>query len=341
MSLARFWYVACESGELGSSQPRGLQILDEWIVCFRDSRGQPVAFPDRCLHRCGRLSRGRVREGELTCGYHGWTYDGAGRVVSLPAEGGRGPAEAKNLRTTPYETCEQDGYVYIKLEAGGPDKPYSLPSYRKRGHQSIRLVHDFENTVTNCVENFIDVPHTAFVHEGIFRSEKGECLKARVIRQGGEVHVTYLNEGRNLGSFSWFLNPGRKPVHHTDSFLMPNITHVVYRVGEGRRIAYDITSQSVPMTPRTTRVYTDITYRFGILSRLARPLARRQARRVIRQDIDELNAQMEVIEKFDGRFIDSPADRIHKLVSQIRDTLEKGGDPDDLPDHESTISFWV
>lgn len=320
-------------------------MLDEWIVCFRDGEGNAAAFPDRCLHRCGRLSRGSVTDdGELKCPYHGWQYDGSGRVVNLPSEGGREAAANKNLRTRPYETREQDGYVYVRLAApedGFDTEPFAMSHWRKPGWQNLRLVHDFGNTVTNCVENFIDVPHTAFVHHGIFRKESSQRLEAEVERNNGEVHFRYRNEKDNLGSFSWFLNPNGDPVHHTDSFLMPNITHVVYRVGTGQRVEYLITSQSVPMTDATTRVHTDLTFRFGAWSWLARPFARRQAKRVIRQDIEELDAQMEVIRKYGQRFIDTPADRIHHLVTEIRESLACGEDPRQLPTTRETIAFWV
>jgi phenylpropionate dioxygenase-like ring-hydroxylating dioxygenase large terminal subunit len=345
-SLHQFWYVACESRDLKRARPHSACILDEWIVCFRDEHGRPVAFPDRCLHRCGRLSRGSVEGGLLRCPYHGWQYDAEGRVVTIPSEGGAVAAAQKKLATKRYETREQDGYVYVRLEpdeksGDGGGEPFSMPHYRERGWQNIRLVHDFENNVTNCVENFIDIPHTAYVHHGIFRKEARQKLDAEIVRRNGEVHVTYANESTNLGSFSWFLNPRGEAVHHTDSFYLPNITHVVYRVGSGARVEYLITSQSVPMTAESTRVYTDITYRFGIWSRLARPIARRQAKAVIRQDIDELNAQMDVIRKYGSRFIDSPADLIHKMIAQIRKSLEKGEDPRALPEERHSISFWV
>jgi len=339
---SQYWYIACESQRLATKHPVSAQILDQWIVCFRDQQGRPVAFPDRCLHRCGRLSRGSVGNGELTCSYHGWTYDGTGHVVCIPSEGGRAAASQKQFRTTPYGVCECDGYVYVRLDNSVTSiEPFPMPHYHERGWQNLRLVHDFQNTVANCVENFIDVPHTAFVHPGIFRANRGSAIDVTVLRRNGQVHVTYKNEVDNLGSYTWFLNPHREPVRHTDSFFVPNVTHVAYSIGNGERVAYLITSQSVPTTAKSTRVYTDITYRFGRLSWLARPIARRQAKKVIQQDVDELNEQMKVIDKYGQRFIDSPADRIHKLVSQICDALERGEDPTELPDHESSLTFWV
>lgn len=338
----QYWWVACESSTLKTSSPRGARNLDEWVVLFRGRDGRPSAFRDRCLHRCGRLSRGTVREGELRCGYHGWTYSPEGQVVSIPSEGGRETARKTLPRTRPFPTRERDGYVYVRLDdAGEIPEPFPMPHYGEKGWQNLRLVHDFGNNLSNCVENFIDVPHTAYVHRGIFRKEQGEPIRAGITRKNGEVHVTYRDERENLGSFSWFLNPRGEEVYHTDSFYSPNITHVVYRIGDGRRVAYYITSQSVPLSPEKTRVYTDITFRFDRFSRLARPIAWFQAKRVIRQDIIELEAQMEVIRKYGSSFIDSPADTIHRLVSEIHEAIERGDNPGQLVDHESEITFWV
>ena len=73
---------------------------------------------------------GRVSRGELTCSYHGWTYDGDGKVVSIPSEGGREAAVSKNLATRCFETREQDGYVYLRPESG-PDaiEPFPMPHW--------------------------------------------------------------------------------------------------------------------------------------------------------------------------------------------------------------------
>ncbi|HUF63537.1 MAG TPA: Rieske 2Fe-2S domain-containing protein [Verrucomicrobiales bacterium] len=340
IDCGQFWYVACPSEWLTANRSVSVTLLDQWIVCFRDSAGRPAALPDRCLHRCGRLSRGTVHRGLLRCPYHGWKYDESGRVVEIPSAGESHIALHSKLSTPRYDTREQDGYVYVRLtQPLAPIEPFPMPHYRESGWQNIRLVHDFASTITHCVENFIDIPHTAYVHHGIFRKESRQMLEAEIRRSNGEVHVSYKNESRNIGSFGWLLNPRGGPVQHTDSFFMPNITHVAYRIGS--RVEYLITSQSVPITGESTRVFTDITFRFGIWSRIARPFARRQARRVIRQDIDELNAQMEVIRKHPAPFVDTPADFIHKMISQIREAIARGDDPRLLPEITRTVTFWV
>ncbi|KRC01210.1 hypothetical protein ASE11_06180 [Hydrogenophaga sp. Root209] len=35
---------------------------------------------DRCCHRTARLSKGRCKDGNIQCGYHGWVYNRSGRA---------------------------------------------------------------------------------------------------------------------------------------------------------------------------------------------------------------------------------------------------------------------
>lgn len=331
----QYWYIVAESGELKRDTPLSRQVLDEWLVCFRDERGKPVILKDRCLHRSARLSKGTVKNGQITCPYHGWVYNGCGKVVCIPAEGGACQSKAQ---IKPFDVCEQDGYVYVRLEES-QNTPYPMPNFQKKGWANVRLQNRFFNTVANCVENFIDIPHTVFVHEGIFREPSNAGIQAQIIREKGEVHVSYENESKNLGSFSWFLNPKGKKILHTDSFIKPNVTHVAYTLPSGWQ--YLITSQSVPVSDKETLVYTDITYNFGVWTPFAKWIVKRQAQKVIDQDIEILNQQMEVLEKYKDPFYNTKPDLIHKYVSEILDAIADGKDPNALPDKNKEVTFYV
>jgi phenylpropionate dioxygenase-like ring-hydroxylating dioxygenase large terminal subunit len=344
MDFKDFWYITAESKELKPNRVLSRRILDEWIALFRDEGGTPVAIEDRCLHRCARLSKGRVTAGRLECAYHGWTYDGRGSVVSVPSEGPDGP-KSRHRRARSFEVCEQDDYVYVRLidemnrtDAAGIE-PFKIPYYKTNGWASIRLRNRFQNNVTNCAENFVDIPHTVFVHPKIFRVSRQERFTAHVKRRGGSVIVSYQNERANLGIFSWFLNPDGREITHTDSFHMPNVTSVDYIFGENRR--FIITSQSVPVTDEETLVFTDLTYNYGIWNTIARPVIRRQAQMIIDQDIAILADQMETIKKYGASFCNTEADVIHVLIESIRNELGKGADPRLLPEKEHEIEFWV
>ncbi len=335
-----FWYVVAESRELTRTAPLARSVLDEWLVVFRDENGHAVVMQDRCAHRHGRLSRGTVNAGCVQCPYHGWTYEKGGMVVAVPAEG---PAYQKveSRRVKSYAAVEQDGYIYVRLaeKPGLEVTPFSMPHHQDKGYRTVRLQNRFNNTVTNCVENFIDIPHTVFVHPGIFRSSRQQRFEATVERKGGSVRVSYRKETNNLGWFSWFLNPGGREIQHIDSFHMPNVTSVEYVFGPRRH--FFITSQSVPVNDRQTLVYTDLTYNYGIWNSVAAPLVRWQGQAIIDQDLEALASQTEVVEKYGEKFANTQADSIHLFVESIRNAIARGRDPRTLPDRSLEIVFYV
>ena len=340
MDYRSFWYTVAEARALRPGVALGAQLLGQPLALFRDETGKAVALEDRCLHRAAPLSIGRVRSGRLQCAYHGWTYAGTGCVVHVPSEGAQRLKNAKRCARS-FAVCEVDDYVYVRLSGApaGELPPFRIPHYRAPGWATIRLQNTFQNNVTNCVENFVDIPHTAFVHPRIFRVTRNERLTAQVTRHQGSVTVEYRNDRANFGLFSRFLNPRRREIRHTDAFHMPNVTSVDYDFGPRRR--FIITSQSVPISDDETRVYTDLTYNYGAWNRLARPIIRRQAQTIINQDIEILNQQMLSIKKFGAQFSNTAADVIHVLIETIRNELAEGRDPRGLPDKRHEIEFWV
>ena len=335
--LRNFWYILAESWELKASAPLSRELLGEHLVLYRDSEGKPVILPDRCLHRCGKLSKGRVAQGNLHCPYHGWVYGAEGKVVEIPSEGCK---PIHNLGHTPCSVIEQEGYIYVCLKPH-PDfpRPYSIPHYGSSIWKNYRMQNRFQASVTNCVENFIDVPHTAFVHEGIFRKSLGHAVETRVKREKGMVEIEYRKESSNIGSMSWFLNPSKGEIIHIDRFIMPNITHVIYRFPSGWE--YLITSQSIPVRSDLTLVYTDITYNLGFWTPFAGWMIKHQAQKTILQDMEVLKDQQDVIARSGNKFTNMPCDIIHRLISEIRDALEHGIDPRTLPDKTREITFFV
>jgi nitrite reductase/ring-hydroxylating ferredoxin subunit len=78
------WYAV----EYDAAVPAG-RVIDvpfwrQSIAVFRGSDGKLRALENRCAHRQLKLSYGDVTDCTLTCAYHGWSYDEAGRVVKIP-----------------------------------------------------------------------------------------------------------------------------------------------------------------------------------------------------------------------------------------------------------------
>src|SRR3546814_20011052 len=58
--------------------------MGEDLVLFLDAEGHPEALADRCCHRTAKLSKGWCANGNIVCGYHGWTYDRDGKCARNP-----------------------------------------------------------------------------------------------------------------------------------------------------------------------------------------------------------------------------------------------------------------
>ena len=205
--LVENWYVACLSHELGQKKPLGRMIYDRPLVLFRDESGKPACLPDRCLHRHAQLSEGVMLKGRVGCPYHGWVYDSRGRVVEVPSEGPEcKPAGSLCLKSVPV--VEQDGCVWVWMGEGEPRTalpPFRFPHKDEPGWVGYFMITDFENEVTNLAENFMDVPHTVFVHAGWFRNPSLKQVPISVETSSGSVLVTYRQPSDQIGVLARWL----------------------------------------------------------------------------------------------------------------------------------------
>ena len=92
------WYVAARSGDIGQ-RLTPVRLLDEPIVLFRGSAGEPIALEDACPHRKLPLSKGNLKGSTVECGYHGLTFDGTGACVAAPTQAA-GPMR-NNIKQNP------------------------------------------------------------------------------------------------------------------------------------------------------------------------------------------------------------------------------------------------
>jgi len=316
------WYVACTSDELAKTRPIGRIILDEHLVLLRRKDGTPICLLDRCIHRNAMLSEGRVRNDKLICPYHGWTYDSTGQCVDIPSHPEKKIPAKRCLESFP--TLEQDGVVWVYM--GDPDdircEPFRIPFFNSDGWRTYYMVTAFENNVTNCVENFMDVPHTAHVHAGWFRNTSNRPIRTDVERTADSVLVTYHQESDTIGFTDRLLNPSGAPMKHTDHFYMPNITRVDYTFGKRQFI---ITSQCTPVGPMKTMVYTTISYRCGpVHNGMLRFFLPWYTRKVIDQDVDILANQSRSLQRYGADYMQMPADVVHLYIESLREWAENG-----------------
>jgi phenylpropionate dioxygenase-like ring-hydroxylating dioxygenase large terminal subunit len=343
-TLHENWYIAGTTAQIGAKKPFASTIMEEPLVLFRDAKrgGRATALLDRCLHRNAPLSKGDLFDGCLGCPYHGWTYNAYGEVVAVPSEGAN--HAHRKLAVTRFPTVERDGVVWVYMgtpERAGEKEPFRFPRAGDQGWSSYMMLTAFDGDVTDLLENFMDVPHTEFVHSGWFRHAKNaKQVEVALERTHDAVHVEYFKPDDSIGFASWLLNPDKKPMTHTDRFFMPNVTRVDYMWGERR--GFVITSQITPVSPTRAQVYTSIAFRFGALNPLARLLLPAYTRTVIQQDVRIMTLQTSNLTRFGGRcFHGTDADAIHRAIESLRDYAVSGENGLPPQPMKTRLRFWM
>lgn len=339
-TLHENWYIAARSDEV-RRRPVSRTIMDEPLVLWRDSSGRLVAQLDRCLHRNAKLSEGTVSGNCIQCPYHGWMFDSNGACAGVPSQGPGQCRMARRLETFPV--VEQDQFVWVYM--GSPERaherrPFAFPAVDS-GWSAYVMTTAFDGDVTDLVENFMDVPHTAFVHKGWFRrGVQHKRVEATVERTEHSVEVTYHRPDDVIAFATRVINPNGLPMTHTDRFFMPNCTRVDY--GWGARRHFIITSQITPVTHETAVVYTAITFTFGRLTRIASALLPPYTRTVIAQDVRIMANQTHNLRRFGNRqFGGTNADLIHRLIETLRDHARSGGGSPAPGPQSRSIEFWI
>ncbi|MGV3619504.1 MAG: Rieske 2Fe-2S domain-containing protein, partial [Archangium sp.] len=359
-ALKDYWYVACLSSELPKKKLLSRRIFDTPLVLFRDEAGTPAALFDRCLHRNARLSAGDCFDGKVGCPYHGWVYDASGACVEIPSLGPsqqgathdeglqQRPCDVGRLRT--FATKEQDGLVFVFM---GDDvkaarkPPFRVPKADDRDWTHYFMVTRFPNGVTNLVENFMDVPHTVFVHRGWFRERKLRQVPATVARTEDDVLVTYEQEHDQLSGAGILFNPTGAGMTHTDHFIAPNVTRVDYLWGE--RSGYIISSQVTPIAPMESLVFTSISYRLPIdaprnlVARGLRRFMKWYTTQVITQDVRIMQTQREGLTNAPGalNFTSTEADLLHADIEVLRGWLREGAKAPAPDQRTRRITFCI
>jgi phenylpropionate dioxygenase-like ring-hydroxylating dioxygenase large terminal subunit len=287
------------------------------------------------------LSKGEVVQGDLMCPYHGWRFNGAGEVTDVPSEG---PSYSKGKRCQEsFKTLERDGVIWVwmgeKNKEGGVD-PWHFPHYNGKGWIHYYMITDFNNEVTNLAENFMDVPHTVWVHKGWFRNKSLMKVPITVESKNGGVLVNYHQEKDEIGVLIRpLINPKNDPMIHTDHYIFPNVTCVDYSFGENYK--YVINSQMTPVSSMKSRVYTYIAYHIPFIGPFIRPFIQFYTRQVIEQDVWIMDVQRPNLDPdIPSRFQSTPADEPHLQIERMRQAGIKGEDVYNLEKKVET-TIWI
>ena len=182
MTENTLWHPVAQSHEVLKDAPLSVKLLDQAVVLWRDNEGAVQAFVDRCPHRGARLSMGRVENGHLECPYHGWQFASGGQCVKVPAVPDFVPPATQRVKS--FDVQEAYGLVWVRLQEGEAENANApaLPAFAAESDEHLRKVncgpYDVAASAPRIIENFLDMSHFGFVHEGWLGSRDATAMAA-------------------------------------------------------------------------------------------------------------------------------------------------------------------
>jgi vanillate O-demethylase monooxygenase subunit len=183
MSSFDHWHPVLKSNEL-KSRPKQIILNEKQIVLFRDKDGLASALENSCPHRRMDLSLGFVKNGRITCIYHGMSFDRSGKGESPGTE------DCK-ISAVPFDCIEFYGAIWIKSVSSSAPFPY----FDIEGFRLMDICHySIKAPLELVLDNFTEVEHTPDVHA--FLGYDSKRMKEIVVESETEdLHVRIKNTG--------------------------------------------------------------------------------------------------------------------------------------------------
>jgi nitrite reductase/ring-hydroxylating ferredoxin subunit len=313
--LENAWYVVDQASGV-TSKPKAYEFLGHPIVVYRTEQGSVAALVDRCPHRNVPLSLGKVRSDGIECAYHGWRFAADGKCVAIPALCERIPPLA---RVDSFATCEQDGWVWVYGTPGvAPEsKPFRFPHMGDARYSHITYAKLMNAPMIDVAENALDVPHTSFLHKGLFRNgKKRKRVEVEVRELEDRVEAEFLGEEAPKGLIGRMIAPQGGNVKHVDRFMLPNIVQVEYRLSESLHMINSVVL--TPTHPYACMLFAHVSFRLAVPSALIAPIVTPVTIKVLEQDAVILEAQVETTKRFGGRrFVSTSLDVLGPAIDRL------------------------
>lgn len=324
------WYPVVFSADMPAERPLAFTLHDEPYVLFRDRGGAVACLEDRCPHRMARLSAGRVVDGVIECGYHGWRFEGSGACTHIPQLAPEHPVPARACAKG-LAAVERQGIVWVwtgePADAASAEVPL-IAALEEAGVQHVDYMTDLPYDQGYLVENVIDVAHIHIAHDGV--------------RGGGHRHLArplvfdvIEDSAQGLKASYRSVAPGQVPVQTSLAsavieFRAPGLVHYTSNYRDSRRIA-GLALYSLPMGQGRCRLLYRKYSNFYSRREAWKPrwLEHWTQNKILQQDMGLITGQYAAIERSGGELRDLwlPIKSSDQLVVLYRKWLDRHAPP--------------
>jgi len=179
--LRRYWLPVLLASDLAPNcDPKGVELLGQRFVAWRDESGRPGLYDEACLHRGASMRLARAEGDGLRCIYHGWKFAVDGTVLETPNVADPNFRQRIQGRTHPVREAGGLLWAYLGPREREPEFP----------HWPWMDLPDANRLVTRHVEecNFVQVI------EGLLDSSHLGLLHMNGLRQSGDADLGFADK---------------------------------------------------------------------------------------------------------------------------------------------------
>ncbi len=244
------WYAVLDSKQVKKNKLIGVTRLSEKLVFWRNAAGAVYCIYDKCCHRGASLCAGTLVDNHVECPFHGFMYDGSGKVTRIPANGKHAKV-AENYRVHAYPARDAYGFIWVWYGENQADLP-EIPFFEelKTGFSYGGFSENWNVHYTRAIENQLDVVHLPFVHKTTIGRGNRTLVNGPVVKWHENLMTFYVKNEEDVGQQPQ--KPGAvenyERLFHLQ-FQMPNIWQNI--IADKLRIF----AAFVPVDEENTRIY--------------------------------------------------------------------------------------
>jgi 4beta-methylsterol monooxygenase len=185
-----YWYPVEYDRAVGKGEVREIAFWSKTYALYRDAEGALHVVENRCAHRQLRLTEGDVRGCNLVCAYHGWQYDGTGRLVAVDHELFGRPLPRVKIASYPVEV--RYGLIWVFFGDPARSAERAIPDIPELTGQSpwpcVPIDFVWRAHHSMIIDNVSDFTH-AYLHRKYQPFKEAKLIDCRT--EGDKVVVSY------------------------------------------------------------------------------------------------------------------------------------------------------
>jgi choline monooxygenase len=176
--FGRTWQVAGHCGQVANPGDYfTTEIIGEPLLIVRGADGVLRGFYNVCRHRAGPPAEGCGSRKLFRCGYHGWTYDLDGSLISATEVEGVEGFQPEDFALVPVRTEEWLNFVFVNLDPDAEPLRESLSELTRQverfPHVGMKLferrTYKMKCNWKTYVDNYLEGYHLPSVHPELNR----------------------------------------------------------------------------------------------------------------------------------------------------------------------------